>query len=98
MSFSVDEIEDLKQLFAANNRSLMADMEVLIDNKLEEKLEEKLEIKLNQKFDEKLAPIHQKIDDLAEFVQNAIADSNEANQEQLDDHEMRITRLEKAAA
>ncbi len=94
MSFTVDEIEDLKQLFAANNRSLMADMEVLIDKKLEEKLEEKLD----EKLDEKLAPIHQKIDDLAEFVQNAIADSNDANQEQLDDHEVRITHLEKAVA
>ncbi|PID99452.1 hypothetical protein CSA80_01685 [Candidatus Saccharibacteria bacterium] len=90
MSFSVDEIEDLKQLFAANNRMLMAEFEQLLDEKLEEKLEEK--------FQEKLAPIHQKIDDLAEFVQNAIADSNDANQEQLDDHEERITRLEKAVA
>jgi Na+/phosphate symporter len=53
---------------------------------------------LDEKLDEKLTPIHQKIDDLTAFVQDAVTTSNDANQEQLDDHEVRITRLEKATA
>ncbi|MGB4967082.1 MAG: hypothetical protein WBO35_02665 [Candidatus Saccharimonadales bacterium] len=97
---------DLKQYITAENSALEKRLEASIDQKLEEKLEQKLEEKLeqkleeklNQKFDEKLAPIHQKIDDLAAFMQDALATSNEINQEQLDDHEARITRLEKAAA
>lgn len=75
-------LEDIKQLIAANNKVLAIEF----DQKLEEKLEEKL------------APIHQKIDDLAEFVQESLATSNDAAQEQLDNHEARITKLEAAAA
>lgn len=75
-------LEDIKQLIAANNKVLAIEF----DQKLEEKLEEKL------------APIHQKIDDLAEFVQESLATSNDAAQEQLDNHEARITKLEAATA
>ncbi len=58
---------------------------------------------LDAKLEEKLAPIHQrldsleaKVDDLTEFVQDAITTSNDVNQEQLDNHELRITKLETA--
>lgn len=102
MSFSEDEIEDLKQLFAANNRTLLAEFNQTLDQKLDQKLEEKLEEKLEQKFDEKLKPLeerlNQKIDDLADFVRESLDTSNEATGEQLADHERRITKLERVAA
>ena len=47
---------------------------------------------------EELVPIRQDIQDLSEFVQHAVTESNDANQEQIDDHEVRLTRLEKAIA
>ena len=60
-------------------------------------------VALDAKLEEKLAPIHQrldsleaKVDDLTEFVQDAITTSNDVNQEQLDNHEVRITKLETA--
>ena len=82
MSFTVDEIEDLKQLLAANNRTLMVEIGQKLEEKLEAKLEEKLEEKLNQKFDEKLQPLEErlsrKIDDLADFVRDTLDTTNEA--------------------
>lgn len=75
-------LEDIKQLMAANNKALAVELEAKLDEKLEQKL----------------APIHQKIDDLSEFVQEALAASNDAVQEQLDDHEARIVTLEAKTA
>ena len=98
-------LEDLKSFMVTTvrtevNAALDAQLEEKLEAKLEEKLEKKLESKLDQKLDqklnEKLAPIHQKIDDLTAFVQDAITTSNDANQEQLDNHELRITKLETA--
>ena len=90
MSLTTEDIEDIKQRMYANIRVLMTQLEEVIDTKLEQKLEEKLE--------EKLAPIRQDIRDLTEFVQDAITTSNDASQEQIDDHEVRITRLEQKTA
>lgn len=75
------------------NEEMLEDIKQLIaaNNKV-------LAIDFDQKLEEKLAPIHQKIDDLAEFVQESLAASNDATQEQLDNHEARITKLEAAAA
>jgi len=85
-------LEDLKSFMVTTVRT---EVNAALDAKLEEKLEEK--------FDQKLAPIHQrldslesKMDDLTEFVQDAITTSNDVNQEQLDNHELRITKLETA--
>ena len=47
---------------------------------------------------EELVPVRQEIHDLAAFMQDALGDSNEVNQQQLDDHERRIARLEAKAA
>jgi len=47
---------------------------------------------------DELQPVHNKIDELSDFVRNAIDDSNEANGQQLADHERRITKLEHQAA
>ena len=82
-----DQISDLK-LF----------MTTMIRSEVSAALEEKLETKLEEKFEQKLAPIHHKIDELTAFVQDAITTSNDVNQDQLDAHEVRITRLEKTVA
>jgi Na+/phosphate symporter len=94
-------LEDLKSFMVTTvrtevNAALDAQLEAKLEEKLEKKLESKLDQKLDQKLNEKLAPIHQKIDDLTAFVQDAITTSNDANQEQLDNHEVRITKLEAA--
>ena len=94
-------LEDLKSFMVTTmrtevNAALDAQLEAKLEEKLEKKLESKLDQKLDQKLNEKLAPIHQKIDDLTAFVQDAITTSNDANQEQLDNHELRITKLETA--
>lgn len=70
------------------NEEMLEDIKQLIaaNNKV-------LAIEFDQKLEEKLAPIHQKIDDLAEFVQESLAASNDAAQEQLDNHEARIAKL-----
>lgn len=75
------------------NEEMLEDIKQLIaaNNKV-------LAIDFDQKLEEKLAPIHQKIDDLAEFVQESLAASNDAAQEQLDNHEARIAKLEAATA
>lgn len=73
MSFQADEIEDLKQLVAANNGALLAELEKKQDEKLEEKLEAKL-----QPLEQRL---YQKFDDLADFVREAIDTSNDATDE-----------------
>ena len=86
--------QDLKQYIAAENRALEKRLEDSLSQKMDEKLEEKLEAKLEAK----LAPIRQDIADLSQFVQDAITTSNDANQEQIDNHEVRITRLEQNAA
>ncbi|HPR09185.1 MAG TPA: hypothetical protein PLT04_01285 [Candidatus Saccharibacteria bacterium] len=74
--------QDLKQYITAENRAL------------EMCLEKSLDEKLDQKIDEKLAPIKRQINDLAEWVQGAMATASDARQAQIDDHEARITRLE----
>ena len=101
MSLTTDDIEDIKQLLVANNRTLLEEFDRTLDQKLDQKLEEKLE----QKFKEKLAPIHQKIDDLdqkiddlTDFVRESFDITNDANGEQFTDHEARITKLEQATA
>lgn len=43
---------------------------------------------------EELNPISQKLDDLTDFVREALDTANEASGEQLTDHEQRITKLE----
>lgn len=75
------------------NEEMLEDIKqlIVVNNKV-------LAIDFDQKLEEKLAPIHQKIDDLAEFVQESLAASNDAAQEQLDNHEARITKLEAATA
>lgn len=98
MSFSEDEIEDLKQLFAANNRTLMAEFNQTLDQKLDQKLDEKLDEKLDQKLRPLEERLNQKIDDLADFVRESLDTSNEVTGEQLADHERRIVKLEQAAA
>jgi hypothetical protein len=89
MSRITDEIEDLKQLFAANNRTLLAEFDEKLDQKLEQKLDEKL-----KPLEDRL---NRKIDDLADFVRESLDVSNEATGEQLTDHEQRIAKLEQAA-
>lgn len=94
-----EQISDLKLFMTTTVRNeVNAALEEKLEEKLEAKLETKLEAKLEAKFEEKLAPIRQDIKDLTEFVQDAITTSNDANQEQLDDHEVRIARLEKRTA
>ena len=86
MSLAPDDIEDIKQLMAANNRALLAEFEKTLDRKLDQKLEQKLE--------QKLQPIRNDIKELADFVRNTIDTTNEVTGEQIDDHERRITKLE----
>jgi predicted house-cleaning noncanonical NTP pyrophosphatase (MazG superfamily) len=94
-----DQVDDLKQFMTTLVRNEMTDMvRSEVNAALDAKLEEKLEEKLEQKFEEKLRPINQKIDDLTTFVQDAITTSNDVHQEQLNNHEQPITKLEHVTA
>ena len=53
-----------------------------------------LDEKLDQKLDEKLASLKHQANDLVEWVQDAMATDNDADQVQIDNHESRLTRLE----
>lgn len=77
-----DFIQQMKQVIGDENRAMEA------------RLEQKLEQKLDEKFDQKLAPIFQEIEDIKLILDTSFT----ATQEQLDNHETRITRLETTRA
>lgn len=91
-----DFIQQMKQVVHDENLAMEARMEQRLEEKLEQKLEqkleEKLEQKLDEKFDEKLAPIMQEIEDIKLILDSSFT----ATQEQIDDHEIRLTKLEAA--
>ncbi|MGH7195444.1 MAG: hypothetical protein ACREGA_01560 [Candidatus Saccharimonadales bacterium] len=55
-------------------------------------------VQLDEKIDALDQKLSAKIDDLSASVGQAIDDSNEANDNQLKDHETRITKLEQTAS
>ena len=86
-----DQIDELKQFIATIVHNE-------VDNAVEHKVRAVVQQEVRAVVQEELVPIRQDIQDLSEFVQHAGTESNDANQEQIDDHEVRLTRLEKAIA
>lgn len=105
-------LEDLKQFIDTRFAEQMNETVKVIDTRFAEHIEDTkqfidakfsqqdaaLDEKLERKFKEELAPIKQKLDDLTDFVTEAIDTSNEVNGTQLKNHEMRITKLEQRVA
>ena len=82
-----DTIADLKQFIAATVSQQFIEFEKKMDAKLDEKLDG-IELRLGK--------VEKKIDDLTDFVTEAIDTSNEETATQLKDHKIRITKLEQA--
>jgi hypothetical protein len=76
------------------NEEMLDDLKQFMTATVRTEVNAALDAKLDEKFEEKLGPINQKIDDLTDFVREALDTSNEAIGEQLRDHERRITTLE----
>lgn len=93
MALTVDDIDDIKQLLVANNHVLLTEFTQMMDERFAEQ-----NGKIDQKFKDELGPIKQTLDDLVDFVTEAIDTSNETHGTQLKDHEKRITKLEQKAA
>ncbi len=84
-----DTISDFKQFMTATISQQTADIrEDLI--KLDKKIDEKIE-----NLDKKLS---EKIDNLSVYVAEAIDNSNSAVEDRLNNHEVRITKLETKTA
>lgn len=73
-----DFIQQMKQVIRDENLAM------------ESRLEQKLEQKLEEKLDQKLAPIKQEIEDIKLILDSSFS----AAQEQIDDHEIRLAKLE----
>lgn len=82
MALNIDDIDDIKQLIVANNHVLLTEFSQMMD----------------EKFKHELMPVKQTLDDLVDFVTEAIDTSNETHGTQLKNHETRITTLEQKVA
>ena len=76
-----DTINDLKQFISATVSQQFAQQNIELEKRFE-------------KIDERFEKIENKIDDLSASVADALDNSNNATQEQLNIHEQRITKLE----
>ncbi len=83
-----DTINDLKQFISATVSQQFAQQNIELEKRFE-KIDERFE-----KIDERFEKIENKIDDLSASVADALDNSNNATQEQLNIHEQRITKLE----
>jgi DNA anti-recombination protein RmuC len=90
-----DIIQDLKQFIAATISQQTADIVARLDG-VDQRLD-RVDARL-EKVDQRLDRVETKIDDLSGSVAEALENSNQATDEQLKDHEQRITRLEQKAA
>ncbi|HET8709152.1 MAG TPA: hypothetical protein VFL85_02625 [Candidatus Saccharimonadales bacterium] len=86
-------LDDLKQFIDAK----FSQQDASLDDRFE-KFEARMDAKMDQKFREELDPVKQTLDELVDFVTEAIDTSNEAHGKQLKNHETRITKLEQKAA
>jgi hypothetical protein len=78
------------------NEEMFDDLKQFIDGRFSQQDTEFVR-KLDQKLKEKLAPVNKKLDDLVEFVTDAIDTTNDETGKQLTNHEQRITKLEHKA-
>jgi predicted naringenin-chalcone synthase len=102
-----DQIDELKQFIAtivhnevdnAVEHKVRAVVQQEVRAVVQQEVRAVVQQEVRAVVQEELVPIRQDIQDLSEFVQHAGTESNDANQEQIDDHEVRLTRLEKAIA
>ena len=109
MSLTSDDLADIKQLMEALFRAHGADFERRFDS-LDERVSA-LEKEMNQQFrevdqrfkevDQQFKAVHRRFDELRVQLDEAmvaIGANQEGQSEQLDDHEQRITLLERQVA
>ena len=83
------------------NEEMFEDLKQFIDTRFSEQNDEwdrKFDEKFDAKFEEKFAPINKKIDELTEFVTDAIDANNDETDKQLADHDHRLSTLERKIA
>ena len=107
MSLTSDDLADIKQLMEALFRAHGADLEDRISERLEKRMDDKFgefRQEMNQRFeevDQQFKAVHRRFDEQREQLDEAmvaIGTNQEGQSEQLDDHEQRITLLERQVA
>ena len=87
-----------EEVEAAVNKQVRSVVREEVETAVDKQVRSVIKEEVRAVVKDELQPVHNKIDELSDFVRNAIDDSNEANGQQLADHERRITKLEHQAA